>query len=82
MHRHLIPADPADWPARRPVLPQSACNGNCNQGRACDCVPAVDSEEPMPRMSEADRALAVVVYTVSACLSLSFIAWLCLEFFA
>ena len=28
-----------EWPARR------ACNQNCNQGRACDCVPNVDTDE-------------------------------------
>ncbi len=27
----------------------SACNGNCNQGRACDCVPAVVTSEPSAR---------------------------------
>ncbi len=28
---------PDDWPARR-CSAETACTGNCNQGRACDCV--------------------------------------------
>ena len=28
----------------RPLLP-SGCNGNCSQGRMCDCVPAVDETD-------------------------------------
>ena len=24
-----------------------ACTGNCNQGRACDCEPDIDEDEPM-----------------------------------
>lgn len=40
-----------EWPARRAegyfVWPlHRSCNGNCNQGRMCDCVPAVAEDEP------------------------------------
>jgi len=26
------------------------CNGNCNQGRSCDCRPNVDDEDGPPRV--------------------------------
>lgn len=39
------------------------CNGNCNQGRLCDCVPDIDfeSELPAPLTSRESLALLVVM---------------------
>lgn len=34
------------------------CNGNCNQGRACDC--------PKPPLTRADAVALVLIYLLSA----------------
>jgi hypothetical protein len=34
------------------------CNGNCNQGRACDC--------PKPPLTRAEALAVVVIYLLSA----------------
>ena len=38
------------------------CNGNCNQGRACDCVANVEIDEPDDRLSPGGL-LAIVLCT-------------------
>jgi hypothetical protein len=67
----LHPAQPADTV---PVQ-YRGCNGNCMQGRACDCVDNIDEREPI---SSSDRAWIVAAATASAalvCLAL----WLALR---
>ena len=39
------------------------CNGDCNQGRMCDCTPQVDSA----LYSGVGSALAITIALVSAC---------------
>ena len=49
-----------------PHTSTSLCNGNCQQGRFCDCLPAVDSDEPPRGRLTATEAIALaLVYTVS-----------------
>lgn len=50
------------------------CNGNCNQGRLCDCVPDVQVDEPMEPVTPAEVAaligvslLGVLVMVVGVC---------------
>lgn len=46
----------------------SACNGNCNQGRMCDCCPAVDEIEPPQRFDWIETlAWAIVGVAASVC---------------
>jgi len=42
---HIIRHQDLDAVQRDARPLQSACNGNCNQGRMCDCVPAVDEPD-------------------------------------
>lgn len=37
------------------------CNGNCNQGRLCDCVPDIDFESELPAPLTAHESLALLV---------------------
>ena len=50
------------------------CNGNCTQGRACDCVPDVETREPM---TDTDRRWMLALYTASAAL-VGLAAWISL----
>ena len=43
------------WPLHR------ACNQNCNQGRACDCVAPVEIEEGSPRRQRVPEGGAIGV---------------------
>jgi hypothetical protein len=61
----------ATQPARIPTaLVQQArrengcCNGNCNQGRMCDCVPDLPEPEVEP-MSAADHRLLLAILAAS-----------------
>ena len=47
----------------------SGCNGNCNQGRACDCAPDVDLEPCRPW--RARQFAAVLGLTVGAWLAVA-----------
>lgn len=40
-----------DWLSKTQPIPpyQSACTGDCNQGRTCDCSQQVDEYWPFPR---------------------------------
>lgn len=87
--RHLIPADPQDWPARRPVLP---CTGNCHEGRGCDCVPDVPDEGEQIGAALAFmrsvafwgvllRWIGLAVLLVCVCFAASLIASETLDFF-
>ena len=49
---------PLSWP------PHNACNNNCTQGRACDCVADI-GDEPREPMRREDAALAVVLILAS-----------------
>lgn len=40
------------------------CNGNCNQGRMCDCVPNV--EDQAERASPSEFATLIVIALLSA----------------
>lgn len=45
----------------------SLCTGNCNQGRGCDCMPAVELDEPpRGRLPAAEAIALALVYTISA----------------
>lgn len=61
-----------EWPARR----GGVCNQNCNQGRACDCVPAVEIEDLEPRRQAIPEgggiALAAAIAAALAALVLIF----------
>ena len=40
----------------------TTCNGNCNQGRACDCTGNIDDEwDAKPPMTRQDGLLALVL---------------------
>lgn len=48
----------------------SSCTGNCNQGRACDCLPAVETPEPAPtplgwRIADAIGAIVLVGFVAA-----------------
>jgi len=52
-------------PMRWPTHP--TCNQNCNQGRACDCLSAVDDDDDYirPPMSRGDALLACTLVLAS-----------------
>ena len=61
-----------DWPARR-CSANTACTGNCNQGRACDCVRDV----PLSAADQAaeDAALRDLQRRVRRRQTLAQVAW-------
>lgn len=46
------------------------CNGNCLQGRRCDCVPELESDEPDAMTRVVDLVLAVVVVAMIVAVAL------------
>ena len=82
MQLHRLPTTPeveariwnrmarADFQDTVPTQPAPlGCNGNCNQGRACDCVPDIDPpREPLSRWDSVGvlfvMALSVVIAAV------------------
>ena len=60
----------AKWPYSRQFI---GCNGNCSQGRACDCV--ADVEDVREPMTDSDRMWLGVLLGVSALLSLAVLTW-------
>ena len=51
------------------------CNGNCNQGRTCDCVPEPDYPEPAREpLTGGDRVALVVIVIASALFAAGLIA--------
>ncbi len=70
LHRRQYPAAPRQ--AVRPVVLTTGCTGSCFQGAPCDCA----ADLPRRPLSRAERVLLVLIWTVSASLSVSFGWWL------
>ena len=62
-----------DWPARRCSAVDTACTGNCREGRACDCVRDV----PLSAADQAaeDAALRDLQRRVRRRQTLAQVAW-------
>ena len=52
------------------------CNGNCNQGRMCDCMPDIDPEDGPPRepMNPAEALFLCLIALLSALLVIGLVA--------
>lgn len=53
------------------------CNGNCNQGRACDCEPDYDDGcDDSDNLTPAERVTLWIMVLVSMALSVSLLGFL------